>query len=83
MTMMLLSCVNALRCQVTSRGVSFLRRTSALPWVAFRFAVTRNTLTVQLTLPLAGRVKDFRIQVGTRPGAQKKTPRLRGVKTVR
>ena len=40
-----------------------VRQASALPSASFRFAVTHDTLAVQLTLPLAGRVEDFHLQV--------------------
>ena len=36
---------------------------SALPSASFRFAVTRDTLAVRLTVPLAGSVEDFHLQV--------------------
>ena len=40
-----------------------VRQASALPSASFRFAVARDTLAVQLTLPLVGRVEDFHLQV--------------------
>ena len=40
-----------------------VRQASALPSASSRFAVTRDTLAVQLTLPLVGRVEDFHLQV--------------------
>ena len=40
-----------------------VRQASALPSASFRFAVTHDTLAVRLTLPLAGRVEDFHLQV--------------------
>jgi hypothetical protein len=40
-----------------------VRRTSALPTASFRFHLTMDTLAVPLTLPLAGRVEDFHLQV--------------------
>ena len=40
-----------------------VRQASALPSASSRFPVTQNTLAVQLTLPLAGRVEDFHLQV--------------------
>ena len=40
-----------------------VRQASALPSASSRFAVARDTLAVQLTLPLAGRVEDFHLQV--------------------
>ena len=40
-----------------------VRQASALPSASSRFPVTRNTLAVQLTLPLVGRVEDFHLQV--------------------
>ena len=36
-----------------------VRQASTLPSASFRFAVAHDTLAVQLTLPLAGRVEDF------------------------
>src|SRR5690606_9896327 len=55
-----------------------VRQASALPSASSRFAVTHDTLAVQLTLPLAGRVEDFHLQMsapcrahnekGARPG---------------
>jgi hypothetical protein len=41
-----------------------VRQASALPSASSRFAVTRDTLAVRLTLPLARRVEDFHLQVG-------------------
>jgi hypothetical protein len=41
-----------------------VRQASALPPASSRFAVTRDTLAVRLTLPLAGRVEDLHLQVG-------------------
>jgi hypothetical protein len=38
-----------------------VRQASALPSASSRFAVTRDTLAVQLTLPLAGRVEDLHL----------------------
>ena len=38
-------------------------RTSALLTTSSRFPVARDTLVVQLTLPLVGRVEDFHLQV--------------------
>ena len=43
--------------QVCNRRLPYplpVRQASALPAASFRFAVTRDTLAVQLTLPLAG-----------------------------
>ena len=40
-----------------------VRQTSALPSASSRFPVAQNTLAVRLTLPLAGRVEDFHLQV--------------------
>src|SRR3990172_5757525 len=52
-----------------------VRQASALPSATSRFAVTRDTLAVRLTLPLAGRVEDLHLQVGAPCRAhQKKTP---------
>ena len=52
-----------------------VRQASALPSASSRFPVTQNTLAVQLTLPLAGRVEDFHLQVSAPCRAhQKKAP---------
>ena len=55
-----------------------VRQASALPSASSRFAVTRDTLAVQLTLPLAGRVEDFHLQVPAgrtkKKGAYQRTP---------
>src|SRR5215831_5406144 len=40
-----------------------VRRASALPTASSRFHLTMDTLALQLTLPLAGRVEDFHLQV--------------------
>jgi len=40
-----------------------VRQANALPQASFRFAVTRDTLAVQLALPLVGRAEDFHLQV--------------------
>src|SRR5665213_3357420 len=40
-----------------------VRQASALPSASFRFRITPDTLAVQLTLPLAGCVRDFHPQV--------------------
>jgi hypothetical protein len=40
-----------------------VRQANALPSASFRFAVTRDTLAVRLTVPLAGSVEDFHLQV--------------------
>jgi hypothetical protein len=40
-----------------------VRRASALPTASFRFHLAMDTLAVRLTLPLAGRVEDFHLQV--------------------
>src|SRR5215470_16356501 len=40
-----------------------VRRASVLPTASFRFHLTMDTLAVQLTLPLAGCVEDFHLQV--------------------
>ena len=56
-----------------------VRQASALPSASSRFAVTRDTLAVQLTLPLVGRVEDFHLQVSAPCRAHhKKTPTERG-----
>lgn len=53
-----------------------VRQASALPSASSRFAVARDTLAVRLTLPLAGRVEDFHLQVSAPCRAhQIKTPR--------
>ena len=51
-------------------------RTSALPTASFRFSVAQDTLAVQLTLPLVGRVEDFHLQVSAPCRAHQKTPRF-------
>ena len=49
-----------------------VRQASDLPSASPRFPVAQNTLVVQLTLPLAGRVKDFHLQVAAAlPGTHK------------
>src|SRR5690606_15453414 len=54
-----------------------VRQASALPSASSRFAVTRDTLAVRLTLPLAGRVEDFHLQVSAPCRAhQKKRVRM-------
>jgi hypothetical protein len=58
-----------------------VRRTSALPAASFRFAVTRDTLAVRLTLPLAGCVEDFHLQVNAPCRAQQQD-RLRVARPV-
>ena len=40
-----------------------VRQASALPSASSRFRLATDTLAVQLTLPLAGRVEDFHLQV--------------------
>jgi len=40
-----------------------VRQASDLPSASSRFAVARDTLAVQLTLPHVGRVEDFHLQV--------------------
>ena len=40
-----------------------VRQASALPQASSRFAVTHDTLAIQLTLPLVGRVEDFHLKV--------------------
>ena len=52
-----------------------VRRASALPTASSRFHLTMDTLAVQLTLPLAGRVEDFHLQVSAPCRAhQRKSP---------
>ena len=54
-----------------------VRQASALPSASSRFTVTHDTLAVQLTLPLVGRVEDFHLQVSAPCRAhQIKTARL-------
>ena len=48
---------------VLHKEATFYAWVSALPSASFRFAVARDTLAVQLTLPLVGRVEDFHLQV--------------------
>jgi hypothetical protein len=43
-----------------------------LPTASFRFAVARDTLAVRLTLPLAGCVEDFHLQVNVPCRAQQR-----------
>jgi hypothetical protein len=50
-----------------------VRQASALPSASSGFAVTRDTLAVRLTLPHAGRVEDFHLQVSAPCRAHKKT----------
>ena len=40
-----------------------VRQASTLPAASFRFRLATDTLAVQLTLPLAGCVEDFHLQV--------------------
>src|SRR6476646_10719835 len=51
-----------------------VRQTSALPTASFRFHLTMDTLAVQLTLPLAGCVEDFHLQVSAPCRAHHKKP---------
>src|SRR3990172_10489425 len=61
-----------------------VRQASALPSATSRFAVTRDTLAVRLTLPLAGRVEDLHLQVGAPCRAhQKNRPRISLAKILR
>jgi hypothetical protein len=65
-----------------------VRQASALPSASSRFAVTCDTLAVQLTLPLAGRVEDFHLQVsapcraqsGRRRGHPRRPPTPPGIR---
>jgi len=51
-----------------------VRQASALPTASSRFRLAADTLAVQLTLPLAGCVEDFHLQVSAPCRAhQKKT----------
>ena len=52
-----------------------VRQASALLPASFRFAVARDTLAVQLTLPLVGRVEDFHLQVSAPCRAHQKKRR--------
>ena len=47
-----------------------VRQASILPSASFRFHLAVNTLAVRLTLPLAGCVEDFHLQVISRPPQQ-------------
>ena len=59
-----------------------VRQASALPSASSRFTVTHDTLAVQLTLPLVGRVEDFHLQVSAPCRAhQKNGPPKRAAKT--
>ena len=49
-----------------------VRQASALPAASSRFAVARDTLAVRLTLPLAGYVEDFHLQVNAPCRAHKR-----------
>src|SRR5271155_1210591 len=49
-----------------------VRQASALPTASSGFAVARDTLAVRLTLPLAGYVEDFHLQVRAPCRAHKK-----------
>ena len=65
-------------CRLTQRRrlVSLrVPRTSALPSASFRSPVAQDTLAVQLTLPLAGRVEDFTSKQTRPAGRTKKKPR--------
>ena len=53
-----------------------VRQASALPSASSRFAVARDTLAVRLTLPLAGRVEDFHLQVSAPCRAHNEKARL-------
>jgi hypothetical protein len=53
-----------------------VRQASALPSASSRFAVARDTLAVRLTLPLAGRVEDFHLQVSAPCRAHRKKRRI-------
>ena len=53
-----------------------VRQASALPPASFSPPVARETLAVQLTLPLAGCVKDFHLQESAPCRAHKKKPLL-------
>ncbi len=55
-----------------------VRQASALPSASSRFPVTQDTLAVRLTLPLAGCVEDFHLQVRAPCRAHKKKPRRSG-----
>ena len=49
-----------------------VRQVSALPSASFRFQLTMDTLAVRLTVPLAGPVEDFHLQVV--PGGHRSGP---------
>src|SRR5450759_78667 len=51
-----------------------VRQASALPSASSRFAVTRDTLAVRLTLPLVGRVEDLHLQNRGREGLAPSPP---------
>src|SRR3989338_6346731 len=53
-----------------------VRQASALPTASSGFAVARDTLAVRLTLPLAGCVEDFHLQVRAPCRAHKRKGRL-------
>ena len=55
-----------------------VRQASALPSASSRFAVTRDTLAVRLTLPLAGRVEDFHLKAGAPCRAHQQKTGLEG-----
>ena len=56
-----------------------VRQASVLLSASFRFHLTMDTLAVQLTLPLAGCVEDFHLQVKCAlPGAPKNRARQKG-----
>jgi hypothetical protein len=55
-----------------------VRRASALPTASSRFHLAMDTLAVQLTLPLAGCVEDFHLQVSAPCRAHKEEGRLQG-----
>jgi len=54
-----------------------VRQASVLPSASFRFLLAMDTLAVRLTLPLAGCVEDFHLQVKCAlPGALKEKASL-------
>jgi len=54
-----------------------VRQASVLPAASFRFHLAMDTLAVRLTLPLAGCVEDFHLQVSAPCRAHKTEGRLR------
>lgn len=60
-----------------------VRQASVLPSASFRFHLAMDTLAVRLTLPLAGCVEDFHLQVKCAlPGAPKQKPLIRAARKI-